>query len=189
MSYRNCCRTSTFKGGSKTSSIPNLPNVNNSNSNSNSNTSNNTAIRPVTVDVQAMSNKGQQQQMLNGHANSLTKLSEFKTSSSSSSLNQQQQQHQNGSFDTSSFVSKKNVPNGSIKNSGDKTQTNGNSSGGGDHNTDDFGLFVSKIETKPDADSARAQFLTNQLNSKLSTEKNTKKKVTDFLKKKTYLKP
>lgn len=126
---------------------------------------------------------------MNGNA-SLSKLSEFKTSSSSSSLNQQQPQQQlqhqtssgsatGGGFDVSSFMSKKSHASGSTRSavvgSGDKPQTNGHNNN--DHNNaDDFGLFVSKIESKPD-DSARAQYLTNQLNSKSDKANNPKKKV------------
>ena len=111
--------------------------------------------RPFTVDVQSSK--------ATSSNSSISKHSEFKTSSSSSSNFNQQTNHLENSFN-----SKKNAKSNTMT---DKTLSNGD-------NADDFGLFVSKIESKPD-DSSRVQFLTNQVNNN-NNKNSTKKKVINY---------
>ena len=69
-------------------------------------------------------------------------------------------------------MSKKSTAN-SVKSNGTE-----NLKSNGDH-SDDFGLFVTKIENKPD-ESARAQYLTNQINKATNNNNNNSKKKARF---------
>lgn len=129
-----------------------MPNVNNLALNSGN--------RPVSVDTQ--SNLSKNSTIFNNNSSNLSKISEFKTSSS----NLNQSNVENGG----SFSLKKSPTN----KSSNQAQTNGDS---GTNNNDDFGLFVTKIESKPD-ENLKAQSFNHQNNTSTSNKtQNTKKKV------------